>query len=95
MPNNKGGIKKSRIIAHPLSGRAGLLREIGSSKDQGAEFDAWARGLGNRQMWKGLHGLNPKDTDIAAFTTFIHDETSQHIIAGLKRYEDGRINSTM
>ena len=88
MPNNKEDNKRSRILAHPLSGRAGLLREIGSSQDHGAVFSAWAGGLGAQPMWNGLLRFNPRETDTAAFTTLIHDETSQRAIAGVKRYEN-------
>ena len=40
MADNQGRIKRSPLLTHPLSGRAGLLREIGAHHDHGAVSDA-------------------------------------------------------
>lgn len=95
MPDNKGRIKRSRLLSHPLGGRAGLVREIGASLDHGSVFDAWARGLGGRQLWICPPRIDSKDGDVATFTTFIHDEATQSLSAGLRRYEDGTTISSM
>ena len=95
MAYNKGGIKRSRLHTHPLAGRAGLLREIGASHNHGVVLDAWARGLGDRQLWNYVPRPDAKDTDVALYTNLIHDETTQFIIAGLNRRNNNRLTSSV
>ena len=92
MTDNKGLIRPSQLLAHPLIGRAGLLREIGAFQDHGAVFASWAKGLEGRQIWADFP-TSPNSTNYTAFTTFVHDEASHSIIAGLEKYENHRFRS--
>ena len=95
MADNQGRIKRSPLLTHPLSGRSGLLREIGASHDHGVVSDAWARGLGGRQIWICSPKSDFTNFHNTAFTTFIHDEAIQSIITGLEKYAGGRFQSSM
>ena len=93
MTDNKGLVKRSQLLAHPLIGRAGLLREVGAFQDHGAVFASWAKGLVGRQIWADFPTPLSNDTNYTTFKTFIHDEATQSIIAGLEKYENGRFRS--
>ena len=80
--------KKPALCAHPRGGRAKLVREAGVSQDHGAVFDAWARGMGDGQLWKCLPGwdlIQPKDIDVSTFTTFFHVTATLNVVAAWRR----------
>ena len=95
MADNQGRIKRSPLLTHPISGRAGLIREIGASHGHGAVSDAWARGLGSRQIWICSPKSDFTNFHNTAFTTFIHDKAIQSVIAGLEKYAGGILKSSM
>lgn len=93
MAENNGRIKRSRILTHPLGGRVALLREVGTIQDFSAVQDAWAKGLGSRQLWPPRKDF--KDPDHTVISTFIHDEATQNIITGQRKAVERNRPSTM
>lgn len=90
MADNKKRIQQSQCLANPLSGRAGLLRELGTTYNHSAVSNVWAGGLGSQLLWNlNRHdgtSSRPENATAYAFTTFIHDEATQQIIAGVSRH---------
>ena len=84
--DNQGRIIRSPLLTYPLSGRAGLLREISAHHNHGAVSDQWARSLGGRQIWICSPKSDFTNFHNTAFHTFIHDEAIQSIIAGLEKH---------
>ena len=88
----KEHMQRSQVLAHPLSG---LTREIGASQKDGAVFDAWARALGDRQLWTRLPGSTARGTRYSAFTALVYDEATHNIVAGFRGFEQGNSISKM
>ena len=94
MSTNKGRIKRSPLLALPLGGRVGLLREIGAVTDHGTMIEAWAAGLRDRQL--RIHDpkgeLNEENTSIRGF---IYDEATESLFASLETRQNSSQLFTM
>ncbi len=77
-------IKRSRVLAHPLLGRAGLSHATGHSRDCTVISDAWAVSLRPRT----LYPTSPQEADwygASDYSTFIRDKATQAIVAATGR----------
>ena len=92
MANIQQTMQRSGVLAHPFSG---LTREIGASHKDAAIFDAWAEGLGNRQLWTPFPRSTARSSRYFAFTALFYDETTHSIIFGLQGFEGGSSMSKM